>query len=227
MRILRATLKTCGNATGLVVAIDVLRAFTTSAYAFAAGADQITLVSTIEEAFSLREQKPGLLLMGEVEGQPIDGFDFGNSPSALIDLDLNGQHLVHRSTAGTQGVTRSINANTILASSLCCISATVRYVKKKSPATVTLIETGVFSGGWGDEDVACADMIENLLLDEPYDLNSIIRRVQMSRSGSHYLDPTSSVFPPKDIKCAIAIDHFDFAMVVSRRNGQMVMKTVP
>ena len=44
MMIQRATRETCGEATGTVVVIDVLRAFTTAAYAFAAGAADITLV---------------------------------------------------------------------------------------------------------------------------------------------------------------------------------------
>ena len=56
MMIQRATLETCGEATGTVVVIDVLRAFTTAAYAFATGAADITLVGEIEEAFTLRDQ---------------------------------------------------------------------------------------------------------------------------------------------------------------------------
>ena len=47
MIIQRATLQNCHTATGTVVVIDVLRAFTTAAYAFDAGADDITLVSTV------------------------------------------------------------------------------------------------------------------------------------------------------------------------------------
>ena len=36
--------------TGAVVVVDVIRAFTTAAYAFAAGADHIFLVDTLDEA---------------------------------------------------------------------------------------------------------------------------------------------------------------------------------
>ena len=42
---------------GVVVVIDVLRAFTTAAFAFDRGADEILLVSTVEEAFEVREQE--------------------------------------------------------------------------------------------------------------------------------------------------------------------------
>lgn len=227
MKILRATLETCKDARGLVVVIDVLRAFTTSAYAFAAGVNQITLVGTVEEAFAIKKHTPNVLLMGEMDGRRIDGFDLGNSPSALIDLDLTGKHLVHRSTLGTQGVVCSVKASAILTASLCCVSATVRHIKKLNTTTVTLIETGLQLGGWGDEDVACGDLIESLLLNKPYDLNEIIQRVQISHTGILFQDSTNTVFPLNDLECALAIDCFDFAMLVSRQNGQMVLKAVP
>ncbi len=45
-----------GDVTGAVVAIDVLRAFTTAAYAFDAGAAEIWLVAGVDEARSLAEE---------------------------------------------------------------------------------------------------------------------------------------------------------------------------
>lgn len=57
----------CFKAKGLCVVIDVLRAFTTAAYAFAAGAKEIVLVSTAEEAFRMHEEDNSLILMGERE----------------------------------------------------------------------------------------------------------------------------------------------------------------
>src|SRR6266540_3715942 len=64
MHITHATNDTCGDATGAVIAIDVLRAFTTAAFAFAAGARDILLVSTVGEALALRERFPGSFVMG-------------------------------------------------------------------------------------------------------------------------------------------------------------------
>ena len=53
MKFKRATLETCSEATGTVVVIDVLRAFTCAAFAFAAGAKEIILVQETAEAFAL------------------------------------------------------------------------------------------------------------------------------------------------------------------------------
>src|SRR5690606_18367462 len=117
MKISTATLDTCSVHSGLVVVIDVLRAFTTAAYAFHRGASEIILVSTVEEAFALRERFPGSLLMGEVDGIRVPGFDLGNSPAEVEAMDLSGRRLIHRTSAGTQGVVRSVRAKILLAAS--------------------------------------------------------------------------------------------------------------
>jgi 2-phosphosulfolactate phosphatase len=56
------------QATGTVAVIDVFRAFTTAAVAFANGAGQIIMVSSVEEALSLRDAGVGQVCMGEVRG---------------------------------------------------------------------------------------------------------------------------------------------------------------
>ncbi|HEX5545811.1 MAG TPA: 2-phosphosulfolactate phosphatase, partial [Ktedonobacterales bacterium] len=62
------------QARGVVVVIDVLRAFTVSAYALAGGARELLLVRGVEEALTLRDEAhPDALLAGEVGGRLIPG----------------------------------------------------------------------------------------------------------------------------------------------------------
>ena len=131
MEIKFASLESCGAATDTVVAIDVCRAFTTAAYAFAAGAREIILVGEVEEALALRERMPGALVMGEVGGLPVEGFDFGNSPNELLGVDLADRCMIQRTSAGTQGVVRSKRARTLLASSFVCAGATARCAPRR------------------------------------------------------------------------------------------------
>ena len=67
---------------GTAVVIDVLRAATTIVHALAAGAKQIIPCLEIADALALAEQFPAdeVLLGGEREGLPIEGFQLGNSP---------------------------------------------------------------------------------------------------------------------------------------------------
>ena len=226
MEIKRATLKNGGDESNTVVVIDVLRAFTTAAYAFDRGVHEIVLVSGIDEAFELRNQIQGALLMGEVDGVPVEGFDLGNSPTYLADADLQGRRLIHRSTTGTQGVVLSANASNILATGLCCATATAQRVLSIDPESVTLLQSGLFPGGWGDEDAACADLLQGLLRGYPPPSGQITERVRASRSGQKYVDPSHEVFPASDLDLALAIDRFGFVMEVEKRDGMLVLQPV-
>jgi 2-phosphosulfolactate phosphatase len=224
VEIKRATLEDCDQEHDTVVAIDVLRAFTTAAYAFAGGVTEIILAALVQEAFLLRTRFPGALISGEVDGYQVEGFDLPNSPSVIIREDLAGRTLILRSTAGTQAVHRATNAARIFATGLTNASATARAVAASTPSSVTLVQTGLGHGGWGDEDVACADLIQDSLLGRPTQRESILERTRESRSGLHYLDPGHPTFPSQDLELATEIDRFDFAMVVKRGNGFLFMR---
>jgi 2-phosphosulfolactate phosphatase len=207
------------------VAIDVIRAFTTAAFAFAAGTRDIVLVGEVEEALALRERFRGSRVMGEVGGLKPDSFDFGNSPAALIGLDLNGRRLIQRTSAGTQGVVRSTQAEALMASSFVCASATVRHLRRQAPGSVTFVVTGVGFHADGDEDAACADYLAALLRGESPDVAPYLRRVRDSTDG-RFFDELPPRFPMSDLDCCLSVDRFDFAMVVERRDGLLVMRAV-
>ncbi|NPV39810.1 MAG: 2-phosphosulfolactate phosphatase [Anaerolineae bacterium] len=214
MKINRVDLEHCGHETDMVVVIDVLRAFTTAAIAFSRGAKDIILAGSVENLFQLAKNFPQALTIGEVNGIPIEGVNFGNSPSIIEKADLENRTIIQRTTAGTQGILRSTNARIILATSLCCGWATARWIERESPDSLTLVETGVLDGGWGDEDKACADYVEALIRGETIDHHDLIRRVVGSRSGSFYSSVHDDVFPRQDLAIATDIDRFNFTMKV-------------
>src|SRR5262249_40456686 len=80
-----------GDVGGAVVAVDVLRAFTTAAYAFAAGANHIYLCDSVEEALTFKAGNLDVLVMGEDHGRRVTGFDFSNSPVEVSKADLGGR----------------------------------------------------------------------------------------------------------------------------------------
>ena len=88
---------------GTTIIIDVFRAFTTAAIAFDHGAKEITLVAEPEEALELHRRGIGDFLMGEVAGTRPEGFNFGNSPYEISQVDLAGKTLVQSTRAGHGG----------------------------------------------------------------------------------------------------------------------------
>lgn len=228
------TLEDCTTARGTVVVIDVLRAFSTAAYAFAAGAAEILLVSDVEQALELRRCFPDALTMGEVNGLPIPGFDFSNSPSELAGRDLSGLRLIQRTSAGTQGVVRSQGAESLLAASLVCARATARWIAAHCPQIVSFVITGARAAdvlpGWpatrGDEDQACADYLRQLLEGAEADPTQAVWRVRQSPNGRVFADPQRLEFSNADLDLCTAVDRFDFAMQATRQDGLLILRPV-
>ena len=110
-----------------VVVIDVLRSFTTAAYAFTAGASTIYPVDTIAGAFRLLRHLPDAVTTGAIGGgDPIPGFDFGNSPCALLGSNFSGRPIIQTTAAGVCGLNRFRKARTLFAGSLVLGRATAQ-----------------------------------------------------------------------------------------------------
>ncbi len=216
-------LETCHTATGVVLVIDVLRAFSNAAYAFSRGAKEIILVSSVEEALALKAQVPNSKAMGEVGGLPPKGFDFGNSPTQILEEELTGLTLIQRTGAGTQGAVRCVNADVLLATSFTVAGATIKHVLKMVPSEVTFVITGGYNN---DEDVACAEYLEALLKGQNPGTRSFIKRVYDSRDAIQHLDPNQPDFPESDLDYCTRINAFDFAMPITRKNNQLTMQAI-
>lgn len=206
----------------LAVVIDVIRAFTTAAYAFHAGAEKILLVMSKEEAFRLKEMNPSYLLMGEENGFPIEGFDFGNSPSQWSGEVLKSKTLVQRTSSGTQAVCRSRGSQTILVSSFAIAEATIRHIERIKPSTISFVITGFRDG---DEDLALADYIEASLLMGKVDPKPYLERVIQSVPAKGF-SKESAHFPSRDIELATTIDRFPFSIEVTEESGHLVARPV-
>jgi 2-phosphosulfolactate phosphatase len=202
-------------ATGDVVIIDVIRAFTTAAYAFDAGIEEIELVSTVDELFA----RSGFR-MGEVGGKLIPGADHNNSPSLLAGRRLSGR-AVQRTGAGTQGAVLATRARTLRCASLVVAGATARALGDSDE--VALVAMGAPGEPAEEEDWACALYIEALLRGEPPPRDLVVGLVRSSKGASFHSagDPDR---PIEDIDCCVAIDRFDFAMKVDRRDGRLVLR---
>ena len=200
--------------------IDVLRAFSTAAYAFGVGAESIILVSDVEEALSIKAQQSGTLIMGEVRGIKPEGFDFGNSPTEIASQSLKDKSLIQRTSAGTQGVIRSINAEKLFTASFVVANATVRAIQQLDPGEISFVITGRYFEG---EDKVCADYLAARLRGENPDPAPYLERVRSSPELEHM---SADQFPylASDVEHCTRLDAFPFAMPVTREQGRPVMR---
>ena len=139
-------------ATGLTVIIDVFRAFSTACYAFNGGIVKSYPVGDIEIAYQLKKENPDYILVGERNEKKPSGFDFGNSPSQLLNGKLAGKTIVHTTSSGTQGIANAINADEIITGSFVNAGAIVRYIQQKQSKRVSLVCMGYACQYPTDED---------------------------------------------------------------------------
>lgn len=211
--------------TGAVVVIDVIRAFTTAAYAFAAGADEIYLVSTVEEALQLKSEK-NAVAMGEVRGLRPTGFDLPNSPVMAAQHDLVGRTLVQRTSAGTQGVVAADSATRMWCASLVVASATARALQRSGLGAPTYVITGNFADDpqmSGDDDLATAQLIERARVGDALDAAHTAHKVASTLEAQRTRLLGMPNCHPNDIAYATLVDAFDFAMEVERIDGLLRM----
>ncbi len=220
MQLLRVNRATAEKARGVVIVIDVIRAFTVAGYAFAGGASGLWLVREVAEAQALRARDPQALLAGEVGGRLIPGFDLNNSPALIQQTNLRGRRLIQRTGAGTQGAVGVINADSVLLCALTNAQATVRYalqLAEEGQGIITTLPTGESSDFvYGNEDTLCADYIEALMQEHDDEAQAILARgiPELRASGRFALwEEGNADFPVEDISSALAINRFDFAMV--------------
>ena len=204
-------------ARGIAVIIDVFRAFTVETYLMRNNAAKIIPVGDVAVAFDYRKNHPGTLLCGEREGVMIEGFDFGNSPSQLENVDLTGKTVVHTTSAGTQGIANAVHADEILAGSLVNAAAVAEYIRRKNPAQVSLVCMGLGCERPIEEDTLCAEYIKSLLEGKPLD-NMESRMADLKNtSGAKFFDPAAQhVFPRRDFELCIKLDTVPFVLRLTR-----------
>ncbi len=228
MQVFRSDLAHCGQARGAVVVIDVLRAFTTAAHAFARGAQSIVAIDSIEALAALRRRYPDALAIGsKAGGAPVAGFDLGNSPSRLDRLDVAGRTLILYTVGGVRGIAACAGATTILAAGLVNARATARHLLALGAPAVTLIVTGTWTDRDGDEDTACADRIEAFLRGEQPAPEMHAARVRRSDFGRRFAAGIDPNLPPADLECCAEVDVFDFAMPIERSGGRLTITALP
>ncbi|MBL8399233.1 MAG: 2-phosphosulfolactate phosphatase [Candidatus Accumulibacter sp.] len=205
-----------------VIVIDVLRSFTTAAYAFAAGATTIYPVETIAGAYRLLRHLPNAVTTGAIGGgDPIPGFDFGNSPLALQGFDFTGRPVIQTTAAGVRGLNRFRKARALFAGSLVLGSATARALRRLAPKEVCFVITGEWVDRDGDEDIACADYLEGLIRGERPDPEIFAARVRNSDFGRRFQAGTNLNLPTGDLHLCAEVDRFDFALRATYQDRQL------
>lgn len=200
------------QARGLTVIIDVFRAFTVAGYVFGHGAKKIIPLRDVDAAYKLKKDNPDFLLIGERGGKKLAGFDYGNSPSQIVEADLAGKTIIQTTSSGTQGIAHAADADEIITGAFVNAQAIVSYIKKQNPDMVSLVAMGSSGIHIRDEDDLCANYIKNALENKTNDFSKIVNHLRGYESARKFFDPAIDWAPAKDFDLCLSLNKFNFVL---------------
>ncbi len=201
------------QARGLTVIIDVFRAFSVACYVTANGAKEIIPVGNLEQAYQLKQTNPQYVLIGERNGRIQPGFDYGNSPSQVIDVDFRGKTVIHTTSAGTQGIANAVNADEIITGSFVNAGAIAAYIRARSPQAVSLVCMGWNASEPADEDTLCAEYIRNELTGQANHYSEVVRFLKEESRTVNFLGLREEASASgQDFDYCLDLDRFSFVL---------------
>ncbi|KOU65302.1 MULTISPECIES: 2-phosphosulfolactate phosphatase [Streptomyces] len=204
----------------VAVVVDVMRAFTVAAWAFAQGAEKIVLAESLEEALALKARHPDWVALKD--GPPAPGFDLVNSPGLLRSVDLGGRTVVQKTTAGTVGALAVKEASLVLCAGFVVAEATARLLRTRGADCVTFVVTG--EAGRAEEDLACAQYIARRTTGAGTDAAEFLHRAARSRAAAELAEGVRQGVHPDDVALCLEVDRFPFAMVATSEGPLMVLR---
>lgn len=115
----------------VAVVIDVLRSTTSIVHALAAGCKAVRPCLEVEEARALAdEMRAGrVILAGERNGQPLPGFDLGNSPAEFTAKACKGCTVVLTTSNGSRALLKAADADRVLVAAFVNYSAVCEQLR--------------------------------------------------------------------------------------------------
>ncbi|MCF2526958.1 2-phosphosulfolactate phosphatase [Yinghuangia soli] len=205
----------------VAVVIDVMRAYTVAAWAFARGAEKVVLAASLDECLALKAANPGWVALKD--GPPAPGFDAVNSPALLQTVDLAGRTVVQKTTAGTVGALAVKDAELVLCASFVVAEATTRLLRERAAGgSVTFVVTG--EDGKAEEDLSCAQYIARRVAEPDADAAEFLRRAADSDAAGELANGVREGAHPDDVALCLELDRFAFAMVAKMEGTLMVLR---
>lgn len=140
----------------VVIVIDVLRTCTVAPVLFDRGLTELRLTPSLRVA--RQAARGATLLIGERSGLPPEGFNYGNSPAELGNIDFGGKHAVLVSENAPAALPGTSEARHVLLGSLYNADAVARVAGQLAPDRVDLVCCG-FGGAEDLDDTLAAGVI--------------------------------------------------------------------
>ena len=214
----------CESARGICVVFDVLRASSVEVHLHMVGAKRVFPQESVEETLKMKRENKDVILLGERDGEKIQGFDFGNSPSEILSNaeKIKNKICYHNTTAGTQAFNKCLqnkNVKEVLISSPNNLGATIKYLKKYLyKENICLVAAGSLS--YCLEDFLVCEYLKSILMGEKpkMSMEEIAEKVKKTTGAKFF--QKMSCYPPIDFGICFQLDIYD--KVLKLVNGETI-----
>lgn len=160
-----------------VLVVDVLRTTTTIITALGNGARAVLPASSAEDAIRLAQnlERDDVRLAGEQGFHPIEGFHFGNSPTAMTPDQVEGLTLVLTTTDGTPAILAAEGGSDVL------LGAPVNFTAAAEAARRALDERGELI-------ILCAGRAQRFAIEDAYVAGRFVREILPPRGTEADID---------------------------------------
>ena len=142
--------------------------------------------------------------------QKPEGFDCGNSPSQLLQLNIDGKMMVHTTSSGTQGIANAKQADELITGSFVNAGAIIDYVRQRNPEQLSLVCMGYACSYPTDEDTFLAQYIKAKLEGERVNFEQMVEQLRLG-AGARFFDPEKQSWSPQaDFDLCLDLNRFNF-----------------
>jgi 2-phosphosulfolactate phosphatase len=149
-----------GNYHDVVVLVDVLRTCTVAPLLFERGLTELALTPSLRTARAAARE--GWLLLGERQGVPAEGFNYGNSPAEFASIDVTGKRAVMVSENAPRWLPQIAGARRLLLGSLYNAAAVAEVAARQALESIDLVGSG-FEGEPDLDDALAAGVLAAMM----------------------------------------------------------------
>lgn len=198
--------KPSGKTNTVYVIIDVLRAFSVAQFLFYKGAKEIILFDDINDLDQF--ERSNIMVVGEKDGYKIDGFDIGNSPKEVLNLNRVKDKVLFKTSNGVRCCVACPKTEEVFVTGFLGVNELLEFlITNKKNKRIELVSSHPSS----DDDYVIAEYMKNYLTEEERNFTNleIVERIYKSESAEKFLNIDKDYFSLEDLEIC-SKNRFDF-----------------
>jgi 2-phosphosulfolactate phosphatase len=207
----------------VTIIVDAFRAFTTASYVLEKEPATYILTTKSSVIANLTAQFAKPFFIGKTENNENSfSYHIPNSPTRVIESDIKGKHVFHRTAAGAKGILNAKGANLILAAAFTNADATVRTIQTLTEPVVSIIPMGHEGNTPSLEDTVCAKYIESSLKGTAIELNPYLPELKQG-PGHYFFSDDQWQYPQEDFTLCLELRRVNFAIQADVKDDYAIL----